>query len=325
MTDAFKEGMELSRMQFSLSFLAGSPEKGGEWIKSIRNLSMVSGFSLKELHHSAQTLAGGFTKLDNVVPTLQKISMVSAGIGASSEQMNRFSLAVTQVVAKGRFMAQELNQLTDAGLPLSELAKTARMDIGTFRQAVEDGKIGSDVLLETLNRLTEVGGRFHGMFAKMGATPLGQLSRITTMWEQFKAELGMCLMESGQKAGIFDAIERGMIFLLDNKDQVRQFVDECGQWMDTSLVSHCRRCTPGARALLRKMLDEQPDYMAGCSYTRWPARCNERTTAFTRGRLRSRACTPLGRATSGGSDAEGVSPSNCSTAWRWPGWRGGKE
>ena len=199
------------------------------------------------------------------------------------------------------------------------------MDIGTFRQAVEDGKIGSDVLLETLNRLTEVGGRFHGMFAKMGATPLGQLSRITTMWEQFKAELGMCLMESGQKAGIFDAIERGMIFLLDNKDQVRQFVDECGQWMDTSLVSHCRRCTPGARALLRKMLDEQPDYMAGCSYTRWPARCNERTTAFTRGRLRSRACTPLGRATSGGSDAEGVSPSNCSTAWRWPGWRGGKE
>ncbi len=223
---SFKVGMDQARQQFALNFLAGGPEKGGDWIKSIRSLSMVSGFGLKELHHSAQTLAGSFTDLDNVIPTLQRISLVSAGLGADSEQMNRFALAVTQVVAKGRFMAQELNQLTDAGLPLSEMAKTAGMSVGEFRKGVEDGQISANVLLQTLNRLTESGGRFDGMFTKIGGTPLGQIQRITSLWEQFRAELGMGMMDSAQKSGFLNALENGVNYLLDHKGELKSLIDD---------------------------------------------------------------------------------------------------
>jgi len=210
LADSFQEGLKVSRMELGVNFLAGGPARGGEWMKEIRSLSAKSGFDMLTLGQSMRTLAGSTDELDNVLPTLQAIATISAGIGAEAEQMNRFALAVAQVTAAGRFEAQELNQLTEAGMPIKELAKTAGMSVGKFRAAVKDGEVSVSVLAETFNRMVGPGGRFFGMLEERAKSAVGQVDRISASWLLLKQDLGKGLLEGARSSGTLDAIQAGI-------------------------------------------------------------------------------------------------------------------
>lgn len=226
LADSFQEGLKVSRMELGVNFLAGGPGRGGEWMQEIRSLSAKSGFDMLSLGQSMRTLAGSTDDLDTVVPTLQAIATISAGIGAEAEQMNRFALAVAQVMAAGRFEAQELNQLTEAGMPIKELAKTAGMSVGQFRAAVKDGEVSVSVLAQTFNRMVGPGGRFFGMLEERAKSAVGQVDRISAGWMLFKQELGKGLLDEARNAGFLNAIQNGIDYLLTHKDEVRSFIEQ---------------------------------------------------------------------------------------------------
>ena len=226
LVSSFEEGMKVSRLELGVGFLAGSPQRAAGWMKELRGLSQQSGFSLAELGNGFRQLAGSSDDLDNIVPRMRAITEISAGIGADAEQMHRFALAVSQVIAAGRFEAQELNQLTEAGLPIKALADTAGMSVGQFRAAVKDGAVSISILDQTLNRLAlSPGGRFFGMLEEQGRTAVGQVMRVQNAWLTFQQELGKGLMEGLKNTGWLNAPENGLNYLLEHKAEVNAFLE----------------------------------------------------------------------------------------------------
>jgi len=224
--DAFEEGLKISRMELGVNFLAGGLDRGAEWLKSLRDLSQTSGYEMAGLGQSMRTLAGSTDELENVVPLLKSLTTISAGLGAETEQMNRFALAVSQVLAAGRFEAQEINQLTEAGMPIKELAKTAGMSVGRFRAQVKDGSVAVSVLAETLNRMTGPGGRFFGMLEERAKSGVGMVDKMTASWLLFKQELGKDMIQAGKDSGLFATMQGGIEYLIKNKGEVIGFLSD---------------------------------------------------------------------------------------------------
>lgn len=231
LTEAFQEGLKISRLELGVNFLANGPEVGGEWLKSIRELSQQSGFDMAGLGQSLSKLAGSTDELDNVLPTLRAITTISAGIGADAAQLSHFALAVSQVVAAGRFESQELNQLTEAGLPIKELAKTAGMSVGQFRQAVKDSTVSVDVLAQTFNRMIGPGGRFFGMLEERARSGVGQVDKLSSTWLMFKQDLGKGLLEGAVDSGFLTAIQNGVNELAKNLPAIKGFIGDAFGFM----------------------------------------------------------------------------------------------
>lgn len=225
--DAFEEGMKLSRLELGLKFLAGGEGKGLEWMRELRSLSEKSGLNLAEIGAGFRQMAGSTSDLNNVIPRMRAIMEIGTGIGADAEQMHRFALAIAQVIAAGRFEAQELNQLTEAGLPIKELADTAAMSVGEFRAAVKDGAVSVTVLDQTLNRLAlSPGGRFFGVMNAQAQTAMGQVMQVQQQWLLFKQELGKGIIEGLKETGWLDALQNGLKFVIDNKNQIGDFLNQ---------------------------------------------------------------------------------------------------
>lgn len=223
LADSLQEGMKFSRMELGVNFLAGNKGRGAEWIKELRSLSASSGYKMEELGSGLRLIAGNTDDLDNAIPRLRAIAKIGAAIGLDAENVRMFALAIGQVTAAGRFEAQELNQLTEHGLPIKELAKTAGMGVGEFRAAVKAGSVDVDVLDKTLNRLALAPtGRYFNILAERAGTALGQIDKLTSSWNLFKAATGVGLMQGLVDTGWIDALQNGLGWIAAHQGEIKQ-------------------------------------------------------------------------------------------------------
>lgn len=227
LAESFQEGLQFKRMEMGVKFLAGSPERGSAWMSQLRSLSMQSGYGMTELGAGLRQIAGSTDDLDNTIPRLRAIASIGAGIGLDAENIRLFALAIAQVQAAGRFEAQELNQLTEHGLPIKELAKTAGLSVGEFRQQVKDGAVSVDVLDKTLNRLVyNEGGKFFGILADRAKTSIGQIDRIAASFQQLKIGLGEGILKGLDEGGFLKTAQSGVEFFISHQSQFSAFFKE---------------------------------------------------------------------------------------------------
>lgn len=238
--EALQAGRDVENLSLAFKVLTGSAEGSAKMLADLRQLSAEAGYGVDELGKAARTLAGNGLEAANVAPLLKAITEVSAAIGADGEQLGRFALAVAQVTAKGRFMAQELNQLSEAGLAVSEVAKTMNVGVSEFRAKVEAGNVSAAVLYQTLQRLTTAGGRFSGFLGERAATGVGQIAALESQWQQFKATVGQGIISGLVESGILRAGKAGLDYLIGSGGQIRDGFTTAGAAMRSFAVDAAR-------------------------------------------------------------------------------------
>lgn len=190
------EAMKTETSKVSLSAILGDPGQADALLSQIDQLATSTGMARDGLRESAQQLINNGIAARQVMPWLKAIANVNALSGGGEERGKRIASAITQILGKGELRAEEVkSQLGDAGFPIQELAKTAGMSMKDFNKAMEEGHVGVDVLIKTLNRLNED----KNVVGKVADTTEGQLGRLRQQFDQTAESIGN-LFKGGESA-----------------------------------------------------------------------------------------------------------------------------
>ncbi len=171
----------LQTAQIGFATMLGSAEKAQKFLEDMADFAVKTPFEYSELLEAAKRmLAYGFAA-EEVLPTLRAVGDASAALGSGSVGIDRITLALGQIRAKGKLAAEEMRQLTEAGVPAWHiLAEAMGTTVPELQKMVSKGLIPGHKAVEMLTAgMTK---RFGGMMASMEDTWQGVTSSIKEIW-----------------------------------------------------------------------------------------------------------------------------------------------
>ncbi len=195
------------RQQAEIAFttMLGDGQQAKDFLADLTKFAAETPFELPGLISASQKfLAMGFAAKD-VIPILTSVGDAVAGLGGGQEQIDRATLALGQMAAKGKASADEMLQLTELGIPAWQaLADKIGVSVPEAMKQVENGTVDSGTAINAV--LTSMDDHFAGLMEQQSHTFAGLLS---TMKDTF-----------GQAAGqvvepFFERATHGMQLLAD--------------------------------------------------------------------------------------------------------------
>src|SRR5690606_3529735 len=113
-------------------------------------------------------MALGFAA-EEVIPMMRSLGNAAAGLGGSAELIDRLSLALGQMRAKGKVSAEEMRQLAEAGIPAWEmLAKAIGVSIPAAMEMAQKGAISAAKAVPVI--VAGMNDRFAGLMENFSKT-----------------------------------------------------------------------------------------------------------------------------------------------------------
>lgn len=175
-----KAASNFQQTRIAFDTMLGSQEKGAKLFADLQKLNLRSPFELGQITQATQVLLRYGVAGDKVVGVVQGIANAAALSGPrAAENLDRMSLALGQVVAKGKLQGEEARQLAEAGinayLPYMKALGLTRVEVEKLGEA---GKLSGDILLDAVAK-GEVGiNGLNDAAAKMSMTLGGQFSNL---------------------------------------------------------------------------------------------------------------------------------------------------
>ena len=181
----------MERAETTFLHFGGSAEVSARMVARLKEMSSSLGVSFKSLSGGAsQLMMKGFTSDE----TLKRMAQLAQVAGGDTEKMNRLATAMAQVKDKGRFYAEEMQQLQEAGFsPIIELAQVLGVAVTDVRKEMEAGNVTWVELGKAMDLATGAGGRYNGFLEKFKGTSTGAASEAAAAWESAYAAVGKAL------------------------------------------------------------------------------------------------------------------------------------
>jgi tape measure domain-containing protein len=169
-------GLEVEKIQTSFRVLTGSLKEAEKLLKSITEYAALTPFSFPEVAKTAKSLLAYGVENEKVMGTLKRLGDIAA---ISGNELSQLALIFGQVKAAGRLTTQEMNQFSQAGVPILEaLREETGLTNIEIRKLAEKGLISFSVLENALVRLTDPAGRFFLGTAEQAKTLGGRLAQL---------------------------------------------------------------------------------------------------------------------------------------------------
>ena len=176
----------LEEVGVKLGVMFGSRVKGDALAESLQRLATNGVVPLQELESAAAALIGKFKDPHVVAEWVERFADIAAG---SKMTAARFGEMVARLDDMGK---AEFTELANAGIPIYQaMAEVMGVSVEEVQKLGKEGKVSADVLLESFKRLTDAGGKFHGLNAELSNTTAGS-------WETLKASIDEVLAEVGK-------------------------------------------------------------------------------------------------------------------------------
>lgn len=221
-------GVDFNNMkqQADIAFttMLGSGEKAKGFLDQLQKFAAETPFEFPELLQASQRMIAMGIESDKVLPTLTAIGDAVAGLGGSSEMVNRVTTAIGQMQAKGKASAEEMMQLTEAGIPAWEmLASKIGVDIPTAMDMVSKGAVDSTTAIGAL--VDGMNDKFGGMMEKQSTTFGGLWSTIMDVYTQVSAKV---------IKPFFELMTKGFQSIVDwtNSPQFTAGVESLTRWVE---------------------------------------------------------------------------------------------
>lgn len=186
---AVKCAADIETMTTAFSTLLGSADAGNAMTKQLQDLAVTTPYTTKELGAAArQMMAYGFAAQD-IPGLLVNIGNASSALGLGTEGIQRITLALGQMGAKGTVQAEEMRQLAEAGIPAwKALADTMGVSIPQAMDAVEKRTVSSATGITSV--LTAMNAKFGGGMEAQSKTIAGSISNIIDSMELMAGAVG---------------------------------------------------------------------------------------------------------------------------------------
>ena len=192
LTKAVSEAADLEQITTAYEVLIGDVEKAGKVIADIKKASAKTPFQFKDLAKQGQTLMAFGIEADIVVDKMMMLGDVSMGNSVKMESIVR---AYGKIQAKGKASLEELNMLTENGVPiLGALSEQYGVTTEEMFKMITAGTVGFADVDQALQNMTSEGGKFYGMLDKQSKTFSGRISTLKDNLTLLFAEVGSKLL-----------------------------------------------------------------------------------------------------------------------------------
>jgi len=185
--------MEQTRIAFTTLLKDG--EKAKSFLSELEKFAASTPFELPGvLDASKRLLAFGFSA-EQVIPILTAVGDSAAALGIGEEGIQRLTLAIGQMQAKGKVSAEEMLQLAEAGVPAWEmLANKIGTDIPTAMDKASKGQISAAEGIQAV--ISGMNSKFGGMMEQQAQTVNGIMSNIQDSVTQSMVFIGDEIIEA---------------------------------------------------------------------------------------------------------------------------------
>lgn len=239
---ALKTASAAETTEISFTTMLGSSEAALDMMEELADFAAHTPFELSGLQTATrQLLAYGFTAED-VIPMLTAVGDATAALGTGQAGIESVTRALGQMQTRGKVSAEEMLQLTEAGIPAWEyLARAIGTDTAGAMDAVTKGAVTASEGIDAI--VSGMENDFGGMMEEQSKTVEGLFSNLT------------------------DAIEQPLMALRETDaydhfaDSLSNVVDSAGPFVE-SLLPHMEKGLDGAAGLLDKASDAMDSFAA---------------------------------------------------------------
>ncbi len=210
--------MEQSSMAFTT--MLGDKGRADTFLEGLKKFAIDTPFEFKQLLDSSKKmLAYGFGE-NQIIPTLTAVGNASAGLGLGAEGVDRLTIALGQMRAKSKVSADEMRQLTEAGVPAWEiLAQATHLTTAEVMKLSEQGVIPADKAISAL--LKGMNQRFPNMMDDLSKTLFG----LTSSLKDFANLRVISAFGEGLKQGIVPTLTQWVDKLTKSDDKLKMVQD----------------------------------------------------------------------------------------------------
>lgn len=207
-SSAFAYNAAIEKSTVSLGVLLGSESRAVSLMKDLQKFAAKTPFELPTLNQATVSLlATKKVAQSQVMPILQKLGDAAAGSSEGFASMPRITRAISQMLTKGKIQAEEMMQLSEAGVPAwTALANKMGKSTAEVQKMGEQGKLGVKEIMLLVDGL---GDTYKGLAEKQSQTFEGLSSTI-------RDNVGKALGEAFKP--LYDFSTRGMKSLVTLMD-----------------------------------------------------------------------------------------------------------
>lgn len=223
------------KQQADIAFttMLGSGEKAKVFLDDLQAFAAATPFEFPELLSASQRLLAMGFAAEDVKPTLTAVGDAVAALGGNGELVGRVTTALGQMQAKGKASAEEMAQLTEAGIPgWKFLAEAIGTDVAGAMDMVSKGAVDAKTVI---GAVTDGMNRdFGGMMEKQSQTFGGLLSTLKDTFTQVSGTV---------MAPLFDLMTTGLakvaawISTPEFKQGVEDFAANVKTFVETAVVN----------------------------------------------------------------------------------------
>lgn len=185
----------------SLNTLIGSADKAQQHFEDLKEFAANTPFELPGLIEADRLMLGVGMRARDVIPYLTLWGDTAGALGLSQEQFSRVMRANSQAISSNRYMIEDLNQITENGVPITMLLSEATgKSAGEIRKMAEEGQLTVDMF----NRLFPV------MQKKYGGSMEEQAQTLSGLWSTLRDKFSQGAADALVAAGVIDKLKDGI-------------------------------------------------------------------------------------------------------------------
>lgn len=189
--------------QYEIAFqtMLKSAEAGTQMLRDLQQFAADTPFDVPGVVSAGQQLMAFGFKAEEIIPMLTNLGDAASGLGLGTEGVSRLAYALGQMQTSGKLNAQDMMQLTSAGISAWDmLAQAAGKTVAEMKDLCSKGAIDSKAAVQTI--IAGMNDQFGGMMAKTSDEVAGLLANIEETAGNTSAAVGKYLTEAFNIKGI---------------------------------------------------------------------------------------------------------------------------
>lgn len=189
----FNMGVQMEQTNTKFEVLLGSAEKAKNMLGELNAYADATPYSNEGIIKGSETMLGFGIAHEKVMGNMKMLGDVAMG---NEERLSSLSLSFSQVMATGRLMGQDLNQMIGQGFnPLQVISENTGISMGKLKEKMEAGAISAEMVEEAFRLTTSEGGRYYEMTKKMAESAGGKFSTMIGTFKNQISRVGMAFAE----------------------------------------------------------------------------------------------------------------------------------
>lgn len=221
--------------QYEIAFqtMLKSAEAGTQMLRDLQQFAAETPFDVPGVVSAGQQLMAFGFKAEEIIPMLTNLGDAASGLGLGTEGVSRLAYALGQMQTSGKLNAQDMMQLTSAGISAWDmLAQAAGKTVAEMKDLCSKGAIDSKAAVQTI--VAGMNDQFGGMMAKTSDEVAGLLANIKETAGNTSAAVGKYLTEAFNIKGILKDVsdrlgefQQKMQTATEQGKSLRDVIKEC--------------------------------------------------------------------------------------------------